>query len=244
MRNFARFRVFKEGDMMSRVPRARGQSLQIYPTYSIPEAALILAMPSRTLQSWVYDKPFFPVAGSNQPQQLLSFKDLAQFYFLRFIRRNAGISEERARDLLQFAQEVTQTEYPLLDEDISVLNRHVFLNRNNAVMDLIHPRGQFVFHEIVSIFASRIDRNKRGLVTRLYPWRLWRDKDVRRPVSIDSNIMSGRLVITGTRIPVVVVATRKKSGESISEIARDYCISQQRVTESLRHLPLALRKAA
>jgi uncharacterized protein (DUF433 family) len=230
--------------MASRISRAHGQSLRDYPTYSIPEAALILAMSPRTLQSWVYDRPFFPVSGSDQPQQLLSFKDLAQFYFLKFVRQHARLSDAQARGVLQYTKEVTRSEYPLLDEDISVLPRHVFLTQKNKVLDLINPRGQFVFREIVSIFASRIDRDKRGLMVRLYPWRLWRDGDERRPVLVDPNILSGRLVITGTRIPAIAVATRKKSGESVKDIARDYGISQQRVTESLRHLHIGIRKAA
>jgi uncharacterized protein (DUF433 family)/DNA-binding transcriptional MerR regulator len=239
-------RVSKEGDMTYRIPRVRGQSLRDYPTYSIPEAALILAMSRRTLQSWVYDKPIFAVSGSDQYQRLLSFRDLAQFYFLKFVRQNAGLSDAQARNLLRYTKEVTDSEYPLLHENISVLPRHVFLTtKQNAVLDLINPRGQYVFKDIVSIFASRVDRDKRGLMVRLYPWRLWRDeKDYRRPVSVDPNILSGRLVITGTRIPALVVASRRKMGESISEIARDYSISQQRVTESLRHLHIGIRKAA
>lgn len=229
---------------MHRIPRARGESLRDYPTYSIPEAALILAMSARTLQSWVYDKPYFEVSGTEQSQRLLSFNDLAQFYFLRFIRRHARVGDHRARELLRYTQEVTDSEYPLLHEDISILRRHVFLTRGKVVLDLLNPRGQFVFQEIVGIFASRFDRDSRGLMSRIYPWRLWKEGDVRRPVSIDPHVMSGRLVVTGTRIPAIVLATRTRNGESIPEIAKDYRISQQRVRESLRHFDVGLRKAA
>jgi uncharacterized protein (DUF433 family) len=239
-------RVFRveESEMTNRIPRVRGQSLQGYPIYSIPEAASILAMSRRTLQSWVYDRPYFPVSGSDQPQRLLSFRDLAQFYFLKFVREHANLSDGQARRLLQYTKKVTKSEYPLLSEDIRVLPRHVFLNKQNSFLELINPPGQFVFEEIVSIFASRVDRDKRGLMVRLYPWRLWKEGDARRPVSVDPNILSGRLVITGTRIPATVVAIRKKQGESVVDIARDYGISQQRVTESLRHLHIGIRKAA
>ncbi len=230
--------------MAYRIPRARGESLRDYPTYSIPEAALTLAMSPRTLQSWVYDKPFFDVSGSEQAQRLLSFNDLAQFYFLRFIRKHAKVSDRQARELLRYTQEVTDSEYPLLHEDIGVLKRHVFLTRGKIVLDLLSPRGQFVFQDVVSIFASRFDRDRRGLMSILYPWRLWKGEDERRPVSIDPQIMSGRLVVTGTRIPAILLATRTRNGESIREIAKDYEITQQRVTESLRHFDLGLRKAA
>jgi uncharacterized protein (DUF433 family) len=245
MRNTGRvFSVFKESDMASRISRARGQSIREYPTYSIPEAALILAMSTRTLQSWVYDKPFFDVSGSDQQQRLLSFKDLAQFYFLKFVRQHARISDAKARELLQYTKEVTGSKYPLLHENIRVLPRHVFLKNQAGVLELIRPRGQYVFEEIVSIFASRVDRDKRGSIIRLYPWRLFKEGDIRRPVSIDPNVLSGRPVITGTRIPALVIATRRRKGESIRDIAKDYGISRKRVTESLRHLPIEIRKAA
>lgn len=230
--------------MTNRISRARGESLRDYPTYSIPEAAQILAMAPRTLQSWVYDKPYFNVSGPEQFQRLLSFNDLAQFYFLRFIRKHARVSDHQARELLEYTREVTDSEYPLLHEDISVLPRRVFLTKGKVVLELLNPRGQFVFKDFVSIFASRFDRDKRGLMSRLYPWRLWREGDGRRPVSIDPHIMSGRLVVTGTRIPAIVIATRTRNGESIKGIAKDYRISQQRVRESLRHFDIGLRKAA
>ena len=231
---------------MNRIPRASNQSLRDYPTYSIPEAALFLAMSRRTLQSWIYDKPFYKLSNIDQSQQRsLSFNDLAQFYFLRFIREHARFSDDQARELLKYTQDVTGSEYPLLKEDIRILPRHVYLKRGKDVLDLINPRGQFVFDEMLSIFASRFDRDDLGLMSILYPWRLWRnEEDERRPVSIDPQVMSGRLIITGTRIPAMVLATRTKRGESIKEIAKDYGISQHRVLESLRHFDVGLRKAA
>jgi len=229
---------------LTRQPRAPHEILRDYPTYTIPEAALILAMSRRTLQRWVSDRPYFAVAGDDQPQRLLSFKDLAQFYFLKFLRTHAHLNDEQARLVLDSAREATHTEYPLLDEHIRAWRHHVIWIKDKRVEELFRPKGQFLFHETVSMFASRVDRDKRGLALRIYPWRLWKEGDVRRPVQIDPMILSGRPVITGTRIPLLSVAARTKSGEKIADIAKDYGISQQRVTQSLRHLEIGLRKAA
>jgi uncharacterized protein (DUF433 family) len=231
-----------------RQPRALHEGIRDYPTYSIHDAAQILAMPRRTLQGWVYDKPFFTVAGSSQPQKLLSFKDLAQFYFLQFVRRHARLTDSQARKLLQYTKEITHSEYPLLHENIQVFPKHVFWehksrdSKEKRILELVRPKGQYVFQEVVSMFASRVDRDPRGLMLRLYPWRLWRSGDERRPVSVDPYVMSGKLVITGTRIPAVIIATRRKQGESVRDIAKDYDLSQRIVTQSLRHF--AIRKAA
>ncbi len=232
-----------------RHPRSSSEGIRDYPTYSILDAALILAMPRRTLQSWVNDKPIFSVAGSREEAQtLLSFKDLAQLYFLKFVRRHAGLSDAQARMLLEYAKKVTRSEYPLLHENIKVFRRHVQWEYDKSgekkVLELLKPQGQYILTQEVNMFSSRVDRDGRGATVRLYPWRLWRTGDERRPVSIDPTIMSGKLVLTGTRIPVLAVAARKKSGELVADIARDYGISQLLVTESLRHLNLALRKAA
>ncbi len=88
-----------------RYPRSSAEGIRDYPTYSLQDAALILAMPRRTLQSWVNDKPIFSVAGSSEEAQtLLSFKDLAQLYFLKFVRKHAGLSDAQARFLLEYTK--------------------------------------------------------------------------------------------------------------------------------------------
>jgi len=234
-----------------REPRTSREGIRDYPTYTIPEAALILAMPPRTLQSWVYDRPIFTVAGSrDESQKLLSFKDLAQFYFLKFVRRHARLSDGQARKLLQYAKEVSGSAYPLLHEDIRVARDHVLwahISKNSGekvVLELLRPRGQYILHDFVNMFATRVDRDARGVMMRLYPWRLWKYGDKRRPVSVDPNIMSGKLVLTGTRIPALAVAARRKQGESVKDIAGDYDVPQRLIKESLRHLKLVLPKAA
>jgi uncharacterized protein (DUF433 family) len=231
-----------------REPRAPHEVLRDYPTYTVPEAALILAMSRTTLHRWVANHPFFVVSGNDAPQRLLSFKDLAQLYFLKFLRRQAHLSDTQARIVLDYAKQATGSRYPLLDENIKAWRHHAVWTRgskdNRIALELFKPQGQYIFQHTVDMFASRIDRDRRGSLLRLYPWRLWTEGDVRRPVLIDPNILSGRPVITGTRIPIIVVAARRKKGETISGIAQDYGISQRRITESLRHLHLGLRKAA
>lgn len=229
---------------MIRQPRAPHEVLRDYPTYSISETAIILAMTRRTVQRWVSDKPFFTVSGSDLPQKLLSFKDLAQLYFLKFLRSHAELNDDQARLVLQYAREATGSPYPFLHESIGVWPRHVVWTKDDRVLELFRPKGQYVFRETLSIFTSRVDRDKRGIAVRMYPWRLWREGDVRRPVEVDPMILSGRPVITGTRIPLLSLAARARSGEQIADMAKDYGIPQQRIKESLRHLELVLRKAA
>jgi len=234
--------------METRKPRTHNQDLRDYPVYTVPEAARYLAMPLRTLYHWLSDNPLWTAAGSDFDVQLLSFKDLAQSHFIEFIRRHAAISTRKAREILKNAQLETNSPYPLLDKNIKVLFQHILLDHParkrvpRHVVDLSHHR-QLVIHEVVDLYATRIQRNTKGELQRLYPWRLWnRDEDGRKPVTIDPNIMSGRLVVTGTRIPVDVLLNRKNAGESVPDLSKDYGLSEQAINDALRHL--ALRKAA
>src|SRR5206468_30410 len=148
--------------MAYRIPRERGQRLRDYPTYTIPEAAFFLGMSRRTLHRWILEKPLWKVSGAEYAVPLLSFRDIAQVYYV----------------------------------------------------ELIPTRIQGVGAD----------------VTKLYPWRYWiPGKREETPVTIDPEIMSGRLVITGTRIPVQVLLSRKNAGESVQRIANDYDLSAETV---------------
>lgn len=234
--------------METRKPRTLKQDLRDYPIYTLSEAARYLAMPRRTLYHWLSDKPLWDTAGANFDVTLLSFKDLAQSHFIEFIRLHAGVSMGKAREILRYAQLETKSPFPLLNKDIKVLFRHILLDNParkkipRHVVDLSQHR-QLVIHEVVDLYATRIQRDKKGELEKLFPWRFWnREEDGRRPVSIDPNIMSGRLVVTGTRIPVEVLALRNRAGESVRDLSKDYGLPVEAIDDALRHL--ALRKKA
>jgi len=241
------FRVFKESDMAYRIPRARGQSLSDYPTYTIPEASLFLAMPERTLRRWVLDKPLWTIAGASYHVPLLSFRDIAQVYYVELVRSRFGLSVTTARRVLEMSRKESRAQYPLLSKHVRTFFRHIILTKPargkqpRRDIDLSRYR-QLSIPEVVDMFASRIGRVGED-VKKLYPWRFWiPEKKEEKPVTIDPEIMSGRLVVTGTRVPVQVLLSRKTAGESVSEIASDYDISVNAVNLAISHiLPLPER---
>jgi uncharacterized protein (DUF433 family)/DNA-binding transcriptional MerR regulator len=234
--------------MSNRTARRSDQDLRDYPTYTIPEAAAFLAMPARTLRFWVTDKPLWSVAGDENTIPLLSFKDLAQSYFIDFIRKHVGLSGRQARVILAEARKESKSQYPLLDKDIKVFFKHILMDKPprgtkpRRVVDLTRQGGQLSIPEVIDLFATRIRFDNKGRLAQIFPWRYWSRQDMSTPVMIDPGIMSGRLVITGTRIPVQIVAQRKLAGEAVTELAKDYGLEIEAVDKALRHL--ALRKAA
>src|SRR5271168_789837 len=125
----ALLRALWEADEMPRIPRKPDQDLRDYPTYTIPEAAIYLAVPRRTLYHWVSDMPLWESAGRTEHTRLLSFRDVAQSYFLEFIRRHAGISTSKVREILKNAQMETNEAYPLLGKDIKILFKSILLDK-------------------------------------------------------------------------------------------------------------------
>lgn len=236
-------RVLKESDMAKRTPRKPHQSLLDYPTYTIPEAALYLAIPENTLRYWITSQPLWLVkhVGKNVP--ILSFHDISQAYFIDVLRRHYFLTVADTRRILKAAQIESTAKYPLLKENIRVFYKHVIMDKKargrlpRRMIDLSkHP--QLVIPEIVEPLSTRIRWDNKGNLVQIYPWRNWSGKaeDKSRPVTIDPNVMSGRLVITGTRIPVEVIALRKAGGESIPHLAKDYRISEAGIENALEHL--------
>jgi len=236
-----------EARRYARQPRRARQDLRDYPIYTIPEAASYLGMSLRTLYRWISDEPLWTPAGKAGQVQLLSFNDLAQVHFIEFIRRHAGISMQKAKEILRNARLETQSQYPLLNRNIKVLFKHILLDRPQRgrvvrhVVDLSQHR-QFVMQNVVDMFATRVRRNSKGQLEQIYPWRHYRPGDRRRPVTLDPSVMSGLLVITGTRIPARLLRSRRQSGEKIPALAQEYELEEAVVRQALRHL--GLRKAA
>lgn len=235
-------RVFRESDIVKRIPRRPTQSLYDFPTYTIPEAALYLAMPTSTLRYWLRNHPLWKIADRGDRFSLLSFKDLTQAYYVEAARTHLNFTLSEMRDVLVSASKESRSEYPLLQKNILVHAKHVLMDKAargkqpRRMVDLSRHR-QLVIPDIVAPLATRILR-ERGNIVQLFPWRLWTGKaaDKTRPVSIAPDVMSGKLVVTGTRIPVEVIVERTSQRESVRSIARDYRLSEDSIKQALRHL--------
>jgi uncharacterized protein (DUF433 family) len=223
------------------VARKRGEDLRDYPTYTIPEAAKILGMSRRTLQSWVVDDPIWKVSGAKFDVPLLSFRDIAQAYYVEIVRKHFYLSMRRTRDVLELARKESRAQYPLLNKNIRLFFQHIILTKPargkqpRRDVDLTQHR-QLGISQVIDQFATRIQRDSKGEGFQLFPWRYWTPGDDSKPVTIDPEVMSGRLVVTGTRIPVQILWTRKLSGESIPRLASDYDLGQEAINRALSHI--------
>src|ERR1019366_5935316 len=177
----------------ARKPR---QDIRTLPTYSIPEAAVFLAIPRRTMASWYEGaEPILKASGHYGPTHLLSYRDIEEAYRVFLLRERFDFSLQFLRLAMRNARRMFRSQHPL--------------QRANAIKECLHdlvydkaargrsPRtiislgkepGQMLVEEVVNMFSERIEAGKF-----IFPWRFAATDHLSRPVSMNPNIMSGRL---------------------------------------------------
>jgi len=226
--------------------RAKGQDIRSVPTYTIPEAAAFLAISPRTLFSWYegYD-PILKSSGCLGTVHLLSYRDLEEAYRLFLLREKHRFSLQFLRRSMGNARRIFHSRHPLQRADAvrKCLNDLVYCQqaragKPNTTTSLGRKPGQQMIEEVVGLFAERIESNNF-----IFPWRYAATDHQSRPVSINPNIMSGRLVVAGTRIPVTTIVGMKRGGMTAKAIAQDFSLDVDTVEKAIVHLGLHQKAA-
>lgn len=253
---------WSEQVLRSKPVRQRGQDIRTLPTYTIPEAAAFLAIPRRTLASWYEgDDPILKASGRYSPPtlrqiarvlrqepgaiQLLSYRDIEEAYRVFLLRERFGFSFQSLRRSMRNARRMFRSAHPLQRADAikECLNDLVYDKpargeRPRTVTSLLKKPGQHLVEEVADMFAERIEQGRF-----IFPWRYAAEDRVSRPVSMNPNIMSGRLVVIGTRIPVTTLLGQKRSGRDVPEIASDYGLEPHAVEQALKHIGIHQKAA-
>jgi uncharacterized protein (DUF433 family) len=226
--------------------RQSRQSLVELPTYTLPEAATFLAMSTRRLFDWYAgEHPILRASGRIGNVLLLSFRDLEEAYKVYLLRSKHRKSLQYLRRAMTDARGKTASEHPLLTHEIDVMERLALIipgrgKRKRRAIPLGDSSVSDYFPEVVKAWGVRISKTR----DEIFPWRYAADDDDSAPVSLNPEVMSGRLVLTGTRIPVNILWGRMKTGEEIEDIADDYRLDHRQVRQALAHIDQALPKVA
>jgi uncharacterized protein (DUF433 family) len=245
-------RSYEYDDVLRNKPvRQPGQDLRTLPTFTIPEAAEALAIKQRTLFSWYEgDNPIlkpsgtYGASGTEGTIHLLSYRDLEEAYRVFLLRERFHFSFQTIRRSMRNARKMFRSQHPLQRADAVkeclrdlVYDKPARGMRPRTVTSLSNKPGQEIIEEVANMFAERIETGKF-----IFPWRFAADDHHSRPVSMNPHIMSGRLVVIGTRIPVMTLWGRKHAGAKIEEIAADYGLDSKIVEQALTHI--GIRKKA
>lgn len=226
--------------------RQKNQPLATLPTYTIPEAAISLAMNPKTLFEWYAgENPVLKPSAFVRNIALLSFRDLEEAYKIYLLRSKHGKSLQYLRKAMHDARKQTGSEHPLLDHEIDVMDRLALIVpgrgiRKRRAIALGDDSVPDYIPEVVKAWGARISKDRDEIL----PWRFAADDDKSTPVSMNPEVMSGRLVLTGTRIPLSMIWGRERAGELIEDVARDYRIDPTQVRQALAHIDKTIPKVA
>ena len=222
--------------------RKLNEDLRDFATYTIPEAALFLGIPQRTLAEW-FSSPggLLRASVSGRGGQLLSFIDTVEAYAIFLLRSHHHLTMQSIRRALIELPLHTKEKHPLVSENLKVFEDFLLYDRpadgtNARHVINLSENGQLVIPHVVDIFASRVHRNSDGKTVAMFPWRFWENDQDSKPVQLDPAVMSGRLVLTGTRIPVRMILDRHQRGQSAGQIADDYGLPVESVEKALQHI--------
>jgi uncharacterized protein (DUF433 family) len=167
--------------------------------------------------------------------------DLAEAYIVQILRRVHHFPVRVLRRSLAIAKRETGSEHPLLGSDIRIFAKSLILctperGQRKSMLDLSSGVGtQYAIPTVIDAFGKRITFNRQLIPQQLHPWRrLGQDVDS-CPVTVDPDIMSGRLVVAGTRIPVSFIAGTRREGRSAEFISKDYDLPLQTIRQALEH---------
>jgi uncharacterized protein (DUF433 family) len=176
---------------------------------------------------------------------LLSYRDLEEAYRVHLLRERSGFTLQFLRRSMRNARKMFSSQHPLQRADAVkeclkdlVYDKPARGKSPRTVTSLGKRPGQQIVEEVADLFSERIIDGEF-----IFPWRYASTDKNSKPVSLNPHIMSGRLVVAGTRIPVNTLLGRKRAGAKIEEIAKDYGLPRLSVEQALTHIGLRQKAA-
>lgn len=211
------------------------------PIYPIASAAWALALPPSTVQHWVTGKSYATRSGRRHAEPLirlatkkpptLSFWNLVEVYVLAGIRREHGVSLQKVRKALGYVERDLDCKRPLIEQDFLTDGVSLFVEKYAQLINA-SDEGQLALKQLLVGTLQRIDRDPKGLATRMSPWR--KSPDEPREVEIDPLRSFGRRVLAGTTIPTEIVSERFRAGDSIEHLAGEYGLTTGKIEIAIR----------
>lgn len=209
------------------------------PTYNMADASRILRLPYSTVRYWTRGRnqgqkipPVIDLAEKDPPG--LSFINLVELHVLSSIRRKHNVSLQTIRDSLHYVNEKLGRDNPLATEEFKTNGIDLFVEKFNRLIN-VSDRGQIVLEEVLTAYLDRIERDKKGLAKRLYPFARTSSPETQpKYIAIDPEISFGRPIIASQGIRTNILAERYLAGDSIEDLARDYNTRREEIEDAIR----------
>jgi uncharacterized protein (DUF433 family) len=211
------------------------------PAYSLAEAARYLKVANATLRSWVVGRPYPKADGTGHFRPLihppsghppiLSLWNLIEAHVLRSLRTDHGVSIRALREALSYAEKSLQVERLLLSKELRTEAGSVFLERYGELIDL-SASGQLAMRRLFDEHLKRVEWDEWLFPIRLYPF-VSTGVLSDMPIAIDANIAFGRPIVLPLGITTAAIADRIDAGESVSDLASDYGLSEAEIEQAV-----------
>ena len=214
--------------------------------YSVPEAARLARVPSRTLWNWVRGYRYV-VAGrptragpvltptAQDGAVTLSFVNLTEALALSGFRE-LGVPMQRVRRALHYVGREMQVEHPLatqriLSDGVELFWEYQERRRDEIVLVNIVRGGQRVFPEAVMRYLREIEWGRDTFASRWWPGA---GEPGAGPVVVDPLRAFGSPVLAGTGIRTEDVFLRFAAGEPLADVAQDYGLTFEQAEAAIR----------
>jgi uncharacterized protein (DUF433 family) len=217
-----------------------GKSPRELPLYTVPEAARVVRINPATLRTWVLGRSYPTRSGrkawspliqiADRKQGRLSFVNLVEVHVLSALR-GKQVRVDRIRSATKFIQGEMRTAHPLADVDMRTDCVDIYVEYLGKLVNASSP--QDVLRPLVERYLQRIERDDKGLASRLFP--ITRDDGANtKAILIDPEARFGRPVLADTNLETAVVADRFLAGDSTADLAADFGIDEASVQEAIR----------
>jgi uncharacterized protein (DUF433 family) len=216
--------------------------------YTIPDAAKLLQINQQLLRLWLTGYPVdsalaenrrFPGLGELKTHGVgrdrhFGFLTLIEI-FTAYQLRQRGFSMHKVRSFRTELAHRFQTEFPFALRGLLTVSSHRLLKElgDDALLEL-GTSGQTAFEKVLGPFCEKLDFDSTSnLAARFFP------NGRNSNIVVDPRHAFGQPVIIGTNLTTAALASRLRGGESESELANDFNLTEQQVRE-VRDFELAL----
>lgn len=210
------------------------------PRYSCAQAAHYLFLPKTTVAYWIrggsYQGGYFQqvVERPDPDDPRLSFWNLVELHIIHGFRRKHKIPMRAIRDALLYAQAECDIDRLLLHKDLCAAPGRLFLEQFRKLINL-GQEGQLAMVDVLDQYLDRLEWERDGLVSRLFPATRETFADSPRVVVIDPRIAFGRPMLDHHGVKTATIAARFEAGESVRFLAGDYDLKASEVEEAIRY---------
>lgn len=163
---------------------------------------------------------------------VLSFWNLIEGHVLRSLRTEHGVSLRNVRKALRYAEESLEVERLLLRPELRTDGGRLFLERYGKLIDL-SASGQLAMRQLFDEHLKRVEWDQWKFPVRLYPFVSGEVPTSNRPIVIDPELAFGRPILYRQGISTRAIAERIDAGETVSELALDYELTEPEIEEAV-----------